>query len=144
VTDEEENEESTPPPRTVSVSVTGAHTEYSGSCPPPSGEAPAFTATFTVGRVPAEVSYRWVAEDGSVADPGWRTLSFPEGGARTKHDTVVVTTYSEAGMFESEIGVEVREPVRTTSETVPFSVTCETETPTGGVSPSPSGSADGS
>ncbi|WP_436850543.1 hypothetical protein [Streptomyces griseoloalbus] len=142
--EEEENEESTPPPQTVSVTVTGAHPEYSGSCPPPSEEAPAFTATFTVGRVPAEVSYRWVAEDGSVADPGWRTLSFPEGGGRSKRDTVVVTTYSETGTYRSAIGVEVREPVRTASAPVPFSVTCEAETPTGGVSPSPSGSADGS
>ncbi|MEW2072738.1 MULTISPECIES: serine/threonine-protein kinase [unclassified Streptomyces] len=141
--EEKEEEKSTPPPQTVSVTVTGAHTEYSGSCPPAHEEAPAFTATFTVGRLPAEVSYRWVAEDGSVDDPGWRKLSFPEGGGRTKHDTVVVTTYSETGVFESGIGVEVREPVRTTSETVPFSVACEPETPSGGASASPSGSDDG-
>ncbi|CAL9411057.1 Serine_threonine-protein kinase PknD [Streptomyces sp. enrichment culture] len=133
--------ESTPPPRTVSVTVTGVRTEYSGGCPPPEDEAPAFTATFTVGRLPAEVSYRWVAEDGSVADPGWRTLSFPEGGGRTKQDTVAVTTYSESGTFASRIGVEVREPVGTTSDPVPFSVTCEPETPPDGVSPSPSGSS---
>ncbi|GGW69375.1 hypothetical protein [Streptomyces griseoloalbus] len=83
--EKEDGEESTPPPRTVSVTVTGAHTEYSGGCPPPSGEAPAFTATFTLGRVPAEVFYRWVAKDGSAADPGWRTLSFPEGaGVRSR------------------------------------------------------------
>ncbi|BFO20215.1 hypothetical protein SHKM778_66030 [Streptomyces sp. KM77-8] len=67
----------------------------------------------------------------------------PRGRGRTKHDTVVVTTYSETGVFESGIGVEVREPVRTTSETVPFSVRCETETPTGGASASPSGADDG-
>ncbi|MFI1420506.1 protein kinase [Streptomyces sp. NPDC020731] len=140
---EEKEEKSAPPPQTVSVTVEGAHTEYSGSCPPAHAQAPAFTATFTVGRLPAEVSYRWVAEDGSVTDPGWRKLSFPEGGGRTKHDTVVVTTYSETGTFESEIGVEVREPVRTASGTVPFSVTCEPETPTGGASASPSGSDDG-
>ncbi|GGV41992.1 serine/threonine-protein kinase [Streptomyces griseoflavus] len=138
-TEEESGEESTPPPQTVSVTVTGARTEYSGGCPPPGERAPAFTATFTVGRLPAEVSYRWVAEDGSVTDPGWRTLSFPEGGGRAKRDTVTVTAYAESGTFESGIGVEVREPVRTTSKTVPFSVTCETEAPTGGASASPSG-----
>ncbi|GGX26610.1 protein kinase [Streptomyces malachitofuscus] len=142
--DDEEAEESTPPPQTVSVTVTGARTEYSGGCPPPGEQAPAFTATFTVGRLPAEVSYRWVAEDGSVADPGWRTLSFAEGGGRSKQDTVTVTTYSESGTFRSRIGVEVREPVHTTSETVPFSVTCETETPTGGASVSSSGPDGGS
>ncbi|MBT3151806.1 protein kinase [Streptomyces sp. CHD11] len=131
-----------PPPRTVSVTVTGARTEYSGSCPPPGERAPAFTATFTVGRLPAEVSYRWVAEDGSVADPGWRKLSFPEGGGRSKEDTVSVTTYSESGTYRSAIGVEVREPVHTTSRTVPFSVTCGSETPTGGASETASGSQD--
>ncbi len=102
-----------------------------------------FTAAFALGRLPAEVSYRWVAEDGPVTDPGWRTLSFPGGGGHVKRDTVTVTTYPESGTFESGIGVEVREPVRTTSKTVPFSVTCETETPPGGASASPSGPDDG-
>ncbi|MFF5160478.1 hypothetical protein ACFY3N_30360 [Streptomyces sp. NPDC000348] len=139
----EEEERSAPPPQTVSVTVTGARTEYAGSCPPARERAPAFTATFTVGRLPAEVSYRWVAEDGSVDDPGRRKLSFPEGVGRTKHDTVTVTTYAETGTHRSGIGVEVRDPVRTASETVPFSVTCEPETPADGVSASPSGSDDG-
>ncbi|AZM63134.1 serine/threonine protein kinase [Streptomyces sp. WAC 01420] len=142
--DDEEGEGSTPPPQTVSVTVTGVRTEYSGGCPPPGERAPAFTATFTAGRQPAEVSYRWVAEDGSVADPGWRTLSFAEGGGRSKQDTVTVTTYAENGTFSSRIGVEVRRPVHTRSETVPFSVTCETETPTGGASASSSGPDGGS
>lgn len=131
-----------PPPLTVSVTVTGTRTEYSGACPPPHDEAPSFTATFTVNRLPAEVRYRWSAEGGSVADRGWRTLSFPADGRRTSQDTVVVTTYSESGELHGRIGVEVREPVRTTSETVPFSVVCEAETPSGGASASASG-ADG-
>jgi hypothetical protein len=122
----------------VRVGLEGTRTDYSGPCPPPSGQAPRFTATFTVGRLPAEVSYRWVTQDGSVLDGGWKTLSFPEGDGRTKQDAVTVTTDAETGTFENEIGVEVREPVRTTSESVPFSITCETETPTGGASPSPS------
>ncbi|WGD43820.1 serine/threonine-protein kinase [Streptomyces cathayae] len=136
----DDGEETTPPPQSVRVTVEGAHTEYSGVCPPPRERAPAFTATFTVGRLPAEVSYRWVSEDGSVADRGWRTLSFPRDGGHTRRDTVTVTTYSTTGMFENWIGVEVREPVRTRSDSVPFSVTCEGETPSGGASPSRSGS----
>ncbi|MET8219039.1 serine/threonine-protein kinase [Streptomyces hirsutus] len=133
--------ESPPPQQSVRVTVKGTHTEYSGVCPPPKEQSPSFTATFTVGRLPAEVSYRWVGEDDSVADPGWRTLSFPEGGGRTKQDTVIVTTYLESGTLENSIGVEVREPVHTTSDPVPFSVTCETETPPDGASSSPAGSA---
>ncbi|MFG3128206.1 serine/threonine-protein kinase [Streptomyces tendae] len=138
------SEESTPAPQSVRVSVVGSRTHYKGACPPPHDRAPAFTATFTVGRLPAEVGYRWVTADGSVSDPGWRTLSFPSGGDRSRQDTVVVTTHDDSGAFESAVRVEVRTPVRATSNAVAFSVTCgtgtetgtETETPTGGASSS--------
>ncbi|MEU6094585.1 serine/threonine-protein kinase [Streptomyces sp. NPDC047079] len=126
------------PAQSVRVTVSGAHTDYSGACPPPDAEAPTFTATFTVGRVPVDVSYRWVTTTGRVSDPGWKTLSFPGGGGRTKQRQVVVTTYDPGGSMRNAIGVEVRSPVEATSDTVPFSVTCETETPTGGASPSSS------
>ncbi|MER7095817.1 serine/threonine-protein kinase [Streptomyces althioticus] len=135
------HEEETPAV-TVSVAVTGTRTEYHGACPPPHEEAPSFTATFTVNRLPAEVRYRWATEDGSAADRGWRTLSFPADGGRTKRDTVAVTTYSESGELHGRIGVEVREPVRATSGTVPFSVVCATEAPSGGASASASGGDD--
>ncbi|WP_037670954.1 serine/threonine-protein kinase [Streptomyces griseus] len=125
-----------PAPQSVRVSLAGTRTDYSGPCPPPSGEAPSFTATFTVGRLPAEVDYRWVTKDGEVSAPGWKTLSFSSGGEKSKQDTVTVTTSAESGTFRNEISVEVRNPVRTTSESVPFSFTCETETPSGGASPS--------
>ncbi|MBZ9639154.1 serine/threonine protein kinase, partial [Streptomyces sp. PSKA30] len=124
-----------PPPQSVTVTLAGARTEYSGTCPPPNDQAPAFTATFTVGRLPAEVDYRWVTKDGEVES--WKTLSFPEGGEKTKQDQVIVTTYADSGTHQNEISVEVRDPVRTTSDAVAFSVTCVTETPTGGASPSP-------
>ncbi|MFG2605196.1 serine/threonine-protein kinase [Streptomyces sp. NPDC048514] len=129
------------PAQSVHVRLTGAHTAYSGTCPPPAAQAPSFTATFTVGRLPAEVEYRWVPAHGSVSDPGWRTLSFPAGGDRSRQVRVTVTAYSEAATVENEIGVEVRGPVRVTSESVPFSVTCATaETPSEGASASASGS----
>jgi hypothetical protein len=130
---------SSPAPQSVTVTVAGAHTRYAGSCPPPDGEAPVFTATFTVGRLPAEVDYRWVTRDGEATDPGWRTLSFPAGGGRTGRDRVVVTAHAERGTYENAIGVEVRSPVRLTSDAVAFSVTCVEETPSDGASsPSPS------
>lgn len=127
-----------PPAQSVHVTVTGTHTDYSGTCPPPDAQAPTFTATFTVGGVPVDVSYRWVTRTGQVSDPGWKTLSFPAGGGRTQQRQVVVTAYETGGTVQNEIGVEVRSPVRVTSDSVPFSVTCETETPTGGASPSSS------
>ncbi|MDX3345327.1 MULTISPECIES: serine/threonine-protein kinase [Streptomyces] len=123
--------QSGPAAQSVEVTVVGSRTHYSGACPPPHDRAPAFTATFTVGRLPAEVGYRWVTADGSVSDPGWRTLSFPSGGERSRQDGVVVTTHDDTGAFESAVRVEVRSPVRATSDAVAFSVTCGTGTGTG-------------
>jgi hypothetical protein len=130
------------PAQSVHVTLAGSYTEYNGTCPPPPAQAPTFTATFTVGRLPAQVEYRWVLAHGSVSDPGWQTLAFPSGGGRTKQVTVTVTAYPDSGTLENEISVEVRSPVRTTSNAVPFSVTCttSTETPTDGASASPSAS----
>ena len=107
---EDDETESGTPPQSVKVSVAGSHPDYSGTCPPPRDRAPAFTATFTVGRLPAEVGYRWVTDDGSVSDPGWRTLSFPADGDRSDEDTVVVTTREDSGAFEGAVRVEVRVP----------------------------------
>ncbi|MFE2042781.1 protein kinase [Streptomyces sp. NPDC059477] len=129
---------SSAPPQSVTVTVAGAHTAYEGACPPEAG-APVFTATFTVGRLPAEVDYRWVARDGEVTDESWRTLSFPEGGTRTRQESVTVTAYDESGTYHNALGVEVRDPVDVTSNVVEFSVSCVpevTETPTGGASAS--------
>ncbi|MCX4232537.1 serine/threonine-protein kinase [Streptomyces ortus] len=122
------------PTQSVKVTVSGSHTDYSGACPPPEAGAPTFTATFTVGVVPVDVRYRWVTETGEVSDPGWKTLSFPAGGGKSKQNTVVLTTYDTSGTLTNKIGVEVRSPLRTKSNQVPFSVTCETEAPTGGTS----------
>ncbi|MFI6250993.1 serine/threonine-protein kinase [Streptomyces sp. NPDC051016] len=135
---------SSEPAQSVKVSVAGSRTDYSGSCPPSSAQAPTFTATFTVGSVPVDVQYRWVLKNGNLDDQGWKTLSFPDGGGRSQQTRVTVTTWSDSGTLNDAIAVEVRSPVRTTSNSVPFSVTCTgaTETPTDGASasPSPSGS----
>ncbi|MER6159049.1 serine/threonine-protein kinase [Streptomyces sp. NPDC001868] len=133
-TPDEEKPTTEPPAQSVGVTVEGTNTDYSGACPPQDAEAPAFTATFTVGSVPVDVDYRWVAKSGEVEDPGWKTLSFGSGGEKTKQDKVVVSTN---GSYTDEISVEVRGPVKVTSNSVAFSVTCETEAPTtGGTSPS--------
>ncbi|MDX3745831.1 serine/threonine-protein kinase [Streptomyces sp. AK08-02] len=133
---------STRPAQTVEVHVAGEGTDYSGTCPPADAEAPAFTATFTVGDVPAKISYRWVTQTGDAPEQGWRTLSFPAGGGKTKENKVFVTTYDESGTIENAIGVEVRDPVNVKSNSVPFTVTCEKETPSDGAS-SPSVTSSG-
>ncbi|MFE2968288.1 protein kinase [Streptomyces sp. NPDC059340] len=112
----------------VRVTVTGSHTTYSGQCPPPSEQAPTFTATFSVDRLPAQFSYRWVSKDGSVTDPHWRTLVFSDDGGLSKQDTVSLSTWAEAGKLESEIGVELKAPLHSKSNMVPLSLTCEAGT----------------
>ncbi|MGW3290536.1 protein kinase domain-containing protein [Streptomyces sp. NPDC001002] len=128
--------------QSVQVSLAGANTDYSGGCPPPSAQAPTFTATITVGKLPAQVSYRWVSADGQVMDQGWKTMSFPEGGGKTKQDKAFITTYDSTGTFRNSISVEVRSPVEKKSNSVPFTVTCVAETPSGGASASTSESPD--
>ncbi|MGE6735942.1 serine/threonine-protein kinase [Streptomyces sp. NPDC059900] len=123
----------THPAQSVKVSVTGSYTQYSGACPPAAGQAPSFTATFTVGRVPVTVDYRWVTKSGEPSDSGWKTLSFASGGGKTKqvHHTETVT--GEPGStYQNSISVEVRSPVKATSNSVAYSVKCEEEPPTTG------------
>ncbi|MEV7202989.1 serine/threonine-protein kinase [Streptomyces griseoluteus] len=132
---------SSEPAQSVRVSLAGTHVQYQGSCPPPEAGSPVFTATFTVERLPAEVRYRWKLKHGSFQGEEWRTLSFPEGGERTRQARVTVRTNDKDGTSENAISVEVREPERVTSDEVPFTVTCDrtTETPSDGASASSSG-----
>lgn len=79
-------------------------------------------------------------EGGELSGQTWKTLDFPSGGGKSKQDKVILSTYAESGTYRNSIAVEVRDPVTKRSDSVPFSVTCETETPTGRASPSPSSS----
>ncbi|MFE5890024.1 serine/threonine-protein kinase [Streptomyces sp. NPDC056462] len=123
--DEDGNDKDTATSQQVRATVTGVNTTYVGECSPPADQAPTFTATFAVDEVPARITYRWVSKDGSVVDREWRSLNFASDGDRTGQDVVRLTAYSRAGTFTSEIGVEVKGPPGTTSNTVPFQVTCE-------------------
>ncbi|GHJ37349.1 serine/threonine-protein kinase [Streptomyces sp. TS71-3] len=112
----------------VGVNVTGSRTTYAGPCPSPNEQAPTFTATFSVDRIPAQLSYRWVTADGDLIAGGWRTLAFPEGGDDVEQETVRLTTWARGGTFESGIGVELKAPLQGKSNFVPVSLTCETGT----------------
>ncbi|MEV4438826.1 hypothetical protein AB0K09_07350 [Streptomyces sp. NPDC049577] len=121
----------------VGVTVAAERDHYAGPCPAPAAEAPAFTATFTVDRVPATVVYRWVTRDGG-AEPGWRTLRLTGSARQTvRHG---VTDHRAGDPAEDWAAVEVRSPRSLTSRQVPFTWACE-PTPTGGASPSGSPSA---
>lgn len=117
------NDEDSAPISGVRMSVAGANTTYTGSCPTPESKAPAFTATFTASE-PTLISYRWVSGDGSVVDPHWRTLSIGDKANPTKHDTVRLTTWAKTGTLTTGMAVELQSPTRTTSNPVPFSITC--------------------
>ncbi|MFD5573487.1 serine/threonine-protein kinase [Streptomyces cadmiisoli] len=101
----------------VEVSVSGERSAYQGSCPPFSDNAPTFTATFTVDRTPAVVSYRWVTDQESLIDEKWQTLSFAADDETTKSKSLDFSSYY-AESFRTFISVEVRKPqaVRTERE----------------------------
>ncbi|NBM17202.1 serine/threonine-protein kinase [Streptomyces sp. GC420] len=123
----------TPPAQTVRVHVTAVRDSYSGACPPPQAEAPHFTGTITVGRVPAQVEYRWVTDSGQVTDPGWKTLELPSGGGKSAQVDHTEGTHVREGTLNDRIWLEVRKPVAANSPAVAFSVNCEppvSETPT--------------
>ncbi|GAA1363283.1 serine/threonine-protein kinase [Streptomyces beijiangensis] len=130
---------SSPPVQSVKVYVRTVRGSYEGTCPPPQAQAPAFTADFTVGRTPVTVEYRWITANGQGSDSGWKTLDFPDGGAKTQQVDHTELTYEADGTYRDQIRVEVRSPSRVTSDPVRFSVTCRKETPTDGAS-SPTGS----
>ncbi|WP_413777791.1 serine/threonine-protein kinase [Streptomyces sp. AM8-1-1] len=128
-------------PQTVSVHISTVHDSYSGTCPPPEAEAPAFRATITVGRVPAAVEYRWATESGKGSDTGWKTLRFGSGDGKQRDVNHVERNhrnYAEGDTYHDRIRVEIRKPVEARSGWVDFSVSCDEESPSGGDS-SPDG-----
>ncbi|WP_302062010.1 serine/threonine-protein kinase [Streptomyces sp. A3M-1-3] len=127
---------SSPPAQTVEIHLQAVRGSYTGACPPPEADAPAFTATITVGRTPATVEYRWVTRSGETSDGAWKTLDFAAGGSRTQQVNHTELTYKQGEVHRDEIWVEAGKPVRAKSDAVAFSVTCEEETPTGGASSS--------
>ncbi|WP_156721751.1 serine/threonine-protein kinase [Streptomyces apocyni] len=122
----------THPPHTVEVSVTATNDSYSGPCPPPAAQAPSFTASFTVGRTPVTVEYRWLTKTGQPTNPGWKTLQFADGGDKTQQVNHTELGHDPDGTLDNEISVEVRDPVTEKSNAVAYSVTCEQEPPTSG------------
>lgn len=134
---------------TVTVEVSAVRDAYTGACPPPEAGAPAFSADITVSRTPVTVTYRWRTGNGGSSDPDWKTADFPAGGAksRTVHHTEL-SYPGDYGTASDWIAVDVKEPVSLRSGHVPFTVTCESPSPssgvtTGGTTGGTTGSPDG-
>lgn len=123
----------------VHVSVHAVRDGYTGACPPPEAQAPAFSAVVTVDRTPATVGYRWRTGSGTGGDPGWRTLDFPAGGDTSRTVEYVELSNETDATHEDSMTVEIGSPVAVESERIPFTVTCRTTSPS--PSPSPTGTA---
>ncbi|GAA0623938.1 serine/threonine-protein kinase [Streptomyces crystallinus] len=134
---------SPPPAPSVKVSLKSVRGSYEGTCPPPDDSAPAVMATFTVGRTPVDVQYRWVTADGESSDPGWKTLGFGPGDPRSKEVRHVEKGYEAGKTVHNAVQLEVRSPVAAHSNPVAYAVTCEEETPSGGASSPSTEPADG-
>ncbi|MFD7257436.1 serine/threonine-protein kinase [Streptomyces sp. NPDC059874] len=114
---------------------------YTGPCPPPSERAPAFTATVEVERTPVTLEYRWATRSGTSSGPGWQSLTYEEGGPRSRRLEHTELTYAPDADRDDAVRLEVRGPAEVATQWVDISVTCEKETPTSGASspvPSPS------
>ncbi|MDX3075044.1 serine/threonine-protein kinase [Streptomyces sp. MI02-7b] len=121
----------------VHVSVHAVRDSYTGACPPPEAEAPAFSAVVTVDRTPATVTYRWRTGSGTGGDPAWRRLDFPAGGDTSRTVEHIEPSYEPDATHEDWMALETGSPEAVESEHVPFTVTCRTASPS--PSPSPTG-----
>ncbi|MGZ9930087.1 serine/threonine-protein kinase [Streptomyces sp. NC-S4] len=127
------------PGQHVSVYVDAVRSSYTGSCPPPAGSAPAFTATVEVERTPVVLEYRWATRSGRTSGPDWRSVTYEEGGPRSRRLEHTELTHEPDGVFEDAVRLEVRGPAEVATQWVATSVTCRKETPTSGApSPGPS------
>ncbi|WP_051837897.1 serine/threonine-protein kinase [Streptomyces sp. NRRL F-2580] len=124
----------------VSVYVVAVRSAYTGSCPPPEDHAPAFTATVEVEQVPVVLEYRWATRSGRTSGPGWQSVTYEAGGARSRQLEHFELAHVPDATFEDAVRLEVRGPAEVTTQWVATSVTCRKETPTAGAS-SPAASA---
>ncbi|MBB6436508.1 hypothetical protein HNQ79_002972 [Streptomyces candidus] len=128
-----------PPKQGVRVSVHAVRDSYTGKCPAPEGEAPAFHATITIDRSPEKVEYQWTTRSGETSDGEWKTLDFPAGttNQQVQHTEL---TYRDGESWQESVLLKVRSPRTVTSAPAPFSVTCDDKEPpptTGGGSSPP-------
>ncbi|MFB7465650.1 serine/threonine-protein kinase [Streptomyces sp. NPDC056224] len=127
------------PTQHVSVYVDTVRATYSGTCPPSAERAPSFTATVEVEKTPVELEYRWATRSGRTSGPGWRSVTFGEGGPRSRRLEHTELTHAPGAGFEDAVRLEVRGAAEVATQWVGTSVTCEEGTPTSEV-PSPGAS----
>ncbi len=114
--------------------VDAVRTTYAGHCPPPAGDAPAFSATVEVDRIPVVLEYRWATRSGRTSGPGWQSVTYEAAGPKSRRLEHTEHTHVPGEVFEDAVRLEVRGPAEVATEWVATSVTCERATPSGGVS----------
>ncbi|MBW5485279.1 hypothetical protein GPJ59_26235 [Streptomyces bambusae] len=118
----------------VTVSVRTVRGSYTGPCPPPHAQAPAFVATVVVARTPTVLEYRWAVREGDApaTGSGWQSVTYEAGGPKGRQ-----LTRTQLVRRSGAVRLEVRAPVQAWSAWVEYAVTCdEGEGPSGGPSPS--------
>ena len=131
------------PGLTITVVIRTERADYRGTCPPPTGEAPSFSATLSVNRAPARVEYRWITGSGRVVDGDWKRVDFGHG---TTSRTVrhIEPSYEAGGAHKDWIAVETRGGAKgVTSPRVDFATTCEEAPANGASSDAPDASGHG-
>ncbi|MEU6313546.1 serine/threonine-protein kinase [Streptomyces sp. NPDC047014] len=118
----------------LSVHVVAVRSAYRGSCPPPAGQAPAFTATVGVERLPVVLEYRWATRSGRTSGPGWQSVTYAADGPRSRELEHTELTHVPGAVFDDAVRLELRGPAELATEWVGTSMTCVEETPTGGAS----------
>ncbi|MFJ3636404.1 serine/threonine-protein kinase [Streptomyces sp. NPDC090112] len=125
----------------LAVHVVAVRSAYTGACPPPAAEAPAFTATVGVERLPVVLEYRWATRGGRTSGPGWQSVTYGADGPKSRGLEHTELTHVPGAVYDDAVRLEVRGPAEVTTEWVGTSVRCVEESPTGGASspaPSPS------
>ncbi|MFE5562259.1 serine/threonine-protein kinase [Streptomyces sp. NPDC056544] len=127
------------PGQLVSAYVDTVRSSYTGSCPPPAAQAPSFTATVEVERTPVVLEYRWATRSGRTSGSDWRSVTYEEGGPKSRRLEHTELTHEPDGVFADAVRLEVRGAAEVATQWVATSVTCRKETPTSGA-PSPGAS----
>ncbi|MFB6579969.1 serine/threonine-protein kinase, partial [Streptomyces sp. NPDC056402] len=96
------------PGQLVSAYVDTVRSSYTGSCPPPAAHAPSFTATVEVERTPVVLEYRWATRSGRTSGPDWRSVTYEEGGPKSRRLEHTELTHEPDGVFADAVRLEVR------------------------------------
>jgi hypothetical protein len=116
-------------PLTATVLIAASRTSYTGQCPPPTAQAPAFQAIISVPRGPTAVVYQWLTSDGGSTDPSPHPLQFTGDGPQHATITFSETSYVPNHTLTDWIAVHLISPGAIESNHVAFTTSCHNGRP---------------